>query len=142
MRRRIVLTCALLALTYLYLLGITYGFGFAAALRTPQWWIAPFHSLRAAGISWLLISHAVTLILISIPFAALVAWLYGRLSIRVALVVAVVTWTILAAPLLSESRGSSWVGMWLVETLELVIALPTCVWLLRLLPSNFRWSGP
>ena len=142
MNRRIVLTIAAAGIIFVYLLGLSYVFGFAAALRTPQWWITPFHTLRSAALTWLLFSHAVALVLVSLPFAGLVAWLYGRLSVRVALVMAIATWALLAAPLAIDSWRSNGALLWLAETLELVIVLPASVWILRQLPPNFRWSRP
>jgi hypothetical protein len=142
-RRRIILGIAAFGLLYLYLLALVYAIGLAAAWPTPRWWVGAFSAHRGAILSWLLISHLAVVVIVSLLFAWIIVRVYGRLSIAVSIVFALVIWGLFDAPLtLDAFRGDGFFskGIWLADTVQFIGALPVLVLLLRRLPSNNRFE--
>jgi hypothetical protein len=78
---------------------------------------------------------------VSLPFAWIIARVYGRFSIALSIAFGLVIWGIFDAPLTLDafrSYGLFSKGFWLVDTVEFVGTLPALVLLLRRLPSNQR----
>jgi hypothetical protein len=143
MRRRIILGIAAFGLLYLYLLALVYAIGVAAAWPTPRWWLGIFSAHRGAILSWLLISHLVVVLIVSLLFALIIVRVFGSLSISVAITFALVIWAIFDAPLALDafrSTGFFSKGIWLADTVQFVGVLPVLVLLLRRLPSNNRFE--
>jgi hypothetical protein len=141
--RRIVLGIAAFGLLYLYLVALSYIVGAGAAWPTPRWWIAVFSAHRGAILSWLLLSHLGAILIVSFPFAWIIARVYGRFSTALSIVFALVAWGIFDAPLALDafrSYGFFAKAVWLSDTVEFVGALPSMVLLLRRLSSNQRFE--
>jgi hypothetical protein len=139
--RRIILGIAAIGLLYLYLVVLVYVIGLAAAWPTPRWWVGTFSVHRGAMLSWLLLSHLVVVVIVSLLFAWIIVRVYGRLSIPVSISFALVIWGLFDAPLTLgafRSDGFFSKGLWLADTIQFVAVLPALVLLLRRLPSNNR----
>jgi hypothetical protein len=140
-RRQIILGIAAIGLVYFYLVALVYASGVMAAQPVPAWWLGIFSARRGAILPWLLISHLVVVLLVSLAFAWVIVHFYGRFSIRVSIAISLVIWGVVEAPLgidAFRSDGFFSKGIWLADTVQYVGALPALVLLLRSLPSNNR----
>ena len=145
MRRPIVLTAVAAGLVFLYLVAFVYMVAFVAIQPTPAWWQNAFGTHRSAQLAWLLSFHAAGVVLVSLPFAFVIARVYPRLGIAVACVVTAVIWGTIDASLVIDAFTSAAFGargFWIANSVELLGALPALVWLMQRLPSNNRWRGP
>jgi hypothetical protein len=143
MRRGIISGIAALGLLYFYLVALVYAVGARVAWPTPRWWLDTFSAHRGAILSWLFISHLTAVLIVSLPFAWIIARFYGRFSIALSIAFGLVIWGIFDAPLILDafrSYGLFSKGFWLVNTVEFVGTLPALVHLLRRLPSNQRFE--
>jgi hypothetical protein len=142
-RRVILLGIVAIALAYLYILALVYGIGVNAAQRVPAWW-SEFFSTRPSSVrSWVFISHAVVVLLVSMPFAWVVVRAYGRFSVRVSAAIAIIIWGLFEAPLMRDAFGSDGAfprALWLADTIQFIGSLPLLVLLFRRLPSNNRFE--
>ena len=139
MRRQIILGIAAIGLLYFYLLALVYASGVMAAQPVPSWWLGIFSARHGAILPWLLISHLVVVLLVSLAFASVIARFYGRLSVRVSIAISLVIWGLVEAPLgIDAFRSHDFFskGIWLADTVQYVAALPALVLLLRSLSSN------
>ncbi len=137
MRRNILLGVIALALTYLYVLALVYAIGLVAALPVPATWAGLFPTRHAGAASWILVSHFVVVVLVSVPFAWMFARVFGRASVALSISVAVLILALFEIPLiLANSKGGAvfpwWV--WLTDVAQFAGSLPVLVLLLR------RWG--
>lgn len=143
MRRRIILGIAAIGLLYIYTIALVYAIGAIAAQPLPAWWVEFFSSRHDAILPWLLISHLLVVLLVSLAFAWIIVRVYGRLSVPVSFAFALVIWGLFEAPLtLDAFRSDAFFskGLWLADTVQFVGALPALVLLLRRLPSTNRFE--
>lgn len=148
MRRQLFLTVACVALLFAYRYALIWVFGYEAALPMPRWWSGLFPS-RISVRLWIVLAYTMTLILVSVPVAALVARFGGRHAIAVALLMALALFVVTVAPTLAEDVGAfahspHAAPMLLIQAfgyVSLVAMLPLLVWLFRRLPSSDRWRG-
>jgi hypothetical protein len=145
-RQLLVLTAAAALLTWLYLVAYVYVNAFVSSYPMPMWLLHAFATDRTAALTWYVLSHAATMLLISIPFAFILNWLYPRFGVALAAGVTLVVW-ITIEPLsfllhAFEVAAPYIRGVYVIDHLIFLLALPGVVWLLRHLPSNNRWSGP
>ena len=141
MRRAIILGIVAIALAYLYLMALVYGIGVNAAQGVPAWWSEFFSTRHNSARSWVLISHAVAVLLISMPFAWMLARAYGRIGVWVSLAIAIAIWGLFEAPLMLDAFRSDGVflrALWFADTIQFLGSLPVLVLLFRRLPSNHR----
>jgi hypothetical protein len=140
-RRAIIFGIVAIGLAYLYVLVLVYGIGVNAAQGVPAWW-SEFFSIRHSAVrSWVLISHAVVVLLVSMPFAWVIARAYGRFSVWVSFAIAIMIWGLFEAPLMLDAFGSDGVfprALWFADTIQFIGSLPVLVLLFRRLPSNHR----
>lgn len=143
MRRVIIFGIVAFGLAYLYLLALVFGIGVNAAQGVPAWW-SEFFSIRHSAVrSWAFISHAVVVLLLSMPFAGVIARAYGRFSVWISLGIAVAVWGLFEAPLMPDAFGSDGVfprALWFADTIQLIGSLPVLVLLFRRVPSNHRFE--
>jgi hypothetical protein len=140
MRRQLFLAVACLGLLCAYGYALRWVFGYEAALPVPRWWTW----------LWIILTDAMTLILVSVPVAALLARFGGRYAMAVALVMTVALFAVTVAPTLVEDVGAfarsphadRMLLIYAFGHIEFIAALPLLVWLFRKLPSNNRWRGP
>ena len=145
MRRAFVLSIVAIGLAYLYVLALVYGIGVNAAQGVPAWW-SEFFSIRHSAIrSWVLISHVVVVLLVSMPFAWVIVRAYGRFSVWVSLSIAIVIWSLFEAPLMLDafrSDGGFPLALWFADSIQFMASLPVLVLLFRRLPSNNYFERP
>ena len=139
MRRVSILSIVAIGLAYLYVLALVYGMGVNAAQGVPAWW-SEFFSVRHSAIrSWVLISHVVVVLLVSMPFAWVIVRAYGRFSFWVSLSIVIVIWGLFEAPLMLDafrSDGGFPLALWFADTIQFLASLPVLVLFFRRLPSN------
>ena len=145
MRRRIILGVAAIGLLYCYVVALVYAIDAIAAQPVPGWWVGIFSGHRSAILPWLLISHLVVVLFVSLAFAWIIVRVYGRLSVPVSITFALVIWGVFEAPLAIDalrSDGFFSKGIWLADTVQFVAALPALVLLLRRRPSTNPFERP
>jgi hypothetical protein len=143
LRHPIVLTAVAAGLVVLYLFAFLYMVAFVAIQPTPVWWRSAFGTHRSAELSWLFSFHAAGVVLVSVPFAFVIAHVYRRLGVAVACVVTLVVWGTVDASSMTDAFKSTAFGargFWIANSLELLGSLPAFVWLVQHLPSNNRWG--
>ncbi len=137
-RTRIALLVAIAA--FLYYWAVTFGVHVLSAPR-PSWWF-PSRGDVWSAYSWLHLTHAGGLLLVSAPFAVAIALVRPAHPVRVALAVAVLG--IVGPSLYLQAITPDWLrpsGIGLtsaaVDYIKFVSALPLVTWLAsRRLPSN------
>jgi heme/copper-type cytochrome/quinol oxidase subunit 3 len=140
MRRQLFLAVACFGLLSAYGYALIWVFGYEAALPMPRQWTR----------LWMILADTLTLILVSVPVAALVARFGGRHATAVALAMTVVLFAVTVVPTLPEDVGefaraahaANMLAMYAFGQIRLIAALPLLVWLFCKLPSNNRWRGP
>jgi hypothetical protein len=140
-RRVIILGIVAIGLAYLYVMALVYGIGVNAAQGVPTWWSEFFSTRHSSVRSWVLISHALAVLLISLPFAWVIARAYGRIGVWVSLAIAITIWGLFEAPLMLDSFRSDGVflrALWFADTIQFVGSLPVLVLFFRRLPSKNR----
>jgi hypothetical protein len=118
---------------------------FVAFQQTPVWWLNAFATFRSGRLAWLFSFHAAGAVLVSTPFAFIIARVYRRFGVLVASVITLVVWGTIEASLMSDAFKSGAFGargFWIADSVELLGFLPALVWLAQHLPSNNRWKGP
>jgi hypothetical protein len=139
LRRNILLGIIAIGLTYLYVLALIYGIGLVAALPVPAFWAEIFPTRHGAAASWILSSHFAVVLLISAPFAWMIARACGRFSTVVSLSVALLILALFEVPLILASINGGatfpwWV--WLADIVQFAGSLPILVLLLRRLRAG------
>lgn len=139
MRRVFILSIVAIGLAYLYILALVYGIGVNAAQGVPAWW-SEFFSVRHSAIrSWILISHVVVVLLVSMPFAWVMVRAYGRFSVWVSLSIAIVIWVLFEAPPMLDafrSDGGFPLALWFADSIQFLASLPVLVLFFRRHLSN------
>ena len=145
-RQVLVLAAAGALLTWLYLVAYAYLNAFVSGYPMPMWWLRAFTSDRTAALTWYVLSHAATILLISVPFAFVIKRLYPRFGVPLAAGLTLVVWIAiepLSFLLHAVEIAAPYVrAVYLVDHLIFLLALPGIVWLLRYLPSNQRLERP
>ena len=141
MRPRVVLTILTAGLAVLYAYVLIYVIGIAASLARPAWWdaVVPTHLLSVR--TWALSCHTAAILLVSLPFALVLARLFPRRGVWVALAITVAIYGWLDLPGQLEYFGyvSAYMkAVSIIDAMKLVGILPVLVWLIRYLPSNKR----
>jgi hypothetical protein len=142
--RRALLVVIALAVLCLYSFLLIRGIGYALAQPQPAWWNSLFSSRGHAALTWMVLCHSVTVLIVSVPFAYVIQRLYGRYAPAVALAMTLALFVAFALPALIGHFGDSPTRFKVVtifDQIKLVGALPVLVWALSKLPSNNRWSG-
>jgi hypothetical protein len=147
--KRIVLLIACVGLVCAYGYALMWVEGYYAALPIPRQWIALFPSRASAFLSFAGLFDAVVLILVSLPFAVLLARFGGRRATVIALIMTTVLFAVTMAPSLVNDIGvGAYAGFrtpWRLYIafgyLEFIAALPLLVWLIRKVPAGNRGRG-
>lgn len=143
MRRRIFLVAAAIGLFCCYVVALVYAIGLVAAWTVPAWWAAIFSTRVNSVLWWLFISHLTVVLLVSLALAWIISRVFGHLSLALSLIFALLIWGMFEAPLmLNAFRTDVFLpkGFWLVDTVQLIGALPVLVLLFRRLPSKNRFE--
>ena len=89
MRHRIVLGAVALGLAWLYVKVLTITIGVAVALAAPAGWGSLFTTHLSSVIAWVIICHTAAILIVAVPFSYVIARLYGRVGILLALTLTV-----------------------------------------------------
>lgn len=139
MRRVIILTGVAAGLVVLYLMVFAYVVAFVAIQPTPSWLRETFTTRQTEDLTWLFTSRMVAFVLASVPFAFVIARVYRRVGVPVAIAVAAIVWATVEASSLIQSLGDTenYVRSFIIaDSVELLATLPLLVWLIQHLPSN------
>ncbi len=144
MGKRLMWVAAAIAVWWLYRWCLISAAGYVAAIPFPSSWLH-FVPRHTHGIMlWADWWHTVAVVVVSLPFAWVIAQYAGRYAIYIACGVTVVT---LAGEVASiaqyvSTMSSGILAVTILDFVKILLVLPLFVWLLRRSPSNFRWSGP
>jgi hypothetical protein len=140
-RHRITLAAAAIGIFCLYVVALVYAIGVGTAWTVPAWWAAAFSTRDDSVLLWLFLSHLTAVLLVSLAFAWVIARYFGRFSLALSLIFALVIWWLFEAPqMLNSFRADVFLpkGFWIADTVEFIAVLPALVLLFRRLPSNNR----
>ncbi|HTP39265.1 MAG TPA: hypothetical protein VMI92_06780 [Steroidobacteraceae bacterium] len=140
MRQVAFLVAAASGLVVFHLFTLTYAVTYAAITVTPTWWLGLFAAQRIAHLSWVVGSHALAVLIASLPIAVLATVAFGRVAVPAAVAIATVVFLTIEVPVLGNVLHSSTLQreVMALEVIEVLVSLPLSVWLLRLLPSNYE----
>ena len=144
-RKRIVLLIACAGLLYAYQYALVLGVGHALALSIPAAWSASFPSRVSGTLTWIILVHTLAVLVVSVPFAVLIARFGGTHAPAIALAITAGLFAIFSLPPLIEFFGIMSPRTRVVtafDQIKLILVLPLLVLLMRKLPSNNRWRGP
>jgi fucose permease len=146
MRRRIVLGALAVGLAWLYVKVLIFTIGVALAQAPPPWW-GPLFTIHVIAVSaWVVICHTTAVLIVALPFAYLIARLYGRAGVLLALglTIALYAFDPLPAVLTYFHTFSTHTKIiTLFDAVKLLGILPGLVWVFGRLPSNQRvWTPP
>ncbi len=139
MRRNFLLGIVAIGLTYLYVLALVYGIGLVAALPVPALWSGMFSTRHGAAAAWILSSHFIVVLLLSAPFAWMIARACGRSSVVVSVSVALLILALFEIPLILASINGGGIfpwWVWLADIVQFAGSLPILVLLFRRLRAD------
>jgi hypothetical protein len=143
--KRVVLIIACAGLLYAYQYALVWGTGHALALSIPSAWSASFPNRLSGTLTWMILVHTLAVLIVSVPFALLIARFDGPHAPAIALVITGTLFVFLSLPPLIEFFTTLPMRQRVVtgfDQIKLILVLPLLVWLMRKLPSNNRCSGP
>jgi len=141
MKKRIVLGVVALGLMGMYVELLVQLIGVALALPFLRWWVQLFPSHLWAVILWAMLCHTTAILLGALPFAYVIAPLYGRVAVLLALAVTVLLYAIDPLPFVLSSFAGLSMRMKVItlfDALKLLGVLPCLVWLFARPTSNNR----
>jgi hypothetical protein len=144
MRRSVILVAAAIFLTWLYIYVLSFALELAGREAVPAGWTHPFQTSRSAVLPWMILRHTIAVTAASVPFAFVIARVYPRYWLLVALLATAPLYLATTMPVVVQNFGSSPLRLEIADILDavtLVGILPLLTWGLRNLPSNMRWSG-
>ena len=145
MRITLVVLITSIALLWVYENTLIWTIGHAMALPRPSHWGGLFPTHLSAALTWMQLIHTTAILVVSIPFAFLIAHFYGRRGVWLALG--------LTAALLVSTEVPAFIRYFDIESprvrivtafdfLKILVILPVLVLLMHRLTSNNRWRGP
>ena len=143
--KRILFLIACAGLLYAYQYALVWTTGHALALTIPPVWSASFESRLSGTLSWMIVVHTLAVLVVSMPFALLIARFGGPHAPAIALAFTVGLFAVFSLPGLIEYFGTMSARARVVtvfDQIKLILILPLMVLLIVRLPSNLRWSGP
>ena len=143
MRHHIILAAVALGLAWLYVKVLTITIGIAVALATPPWWSSLFTTHVSSVIAWLVICHTTAILIVALPFSYVIARLYGRVGILLALTLTVALYAVDPLPSVLEyfqTFSARTKIITLFDAVKLLGILPGLVWVFGWLTSNNRFE--
>ena len=117
------------AATWSYLFLLAWAIAYAALSRAPPWWRTLIPSIKGANLSWLWLSHALAVVLVTIPIALGIRFCLARRRLVAAFSVSVLAFLLLALPAMALSFAKQPLyTIW--EQMLLIGALPGMVWII------------
>jgi hypothetical protein len=141
MRHRIILGAFALGLAWLYLRVLVLTIGVAVALAPPTWWSPLFTSHQSAVITWVVVCHTSAVIIVALPFSYVIARLYGRVGILLALALTIALYAFDPLPSVIAYFHTYSARLMIItafDALKLLGVLPALVWAFSRLTSNNR----
>ena len=143
MRHRIVLGAVALGLVWLYVKVLIITIGVAVALAPPPGWGSLFTTHVSSVITWLVICHTVAISIVALPFSYVIARLYGRVGILLALTLTIALYAVDPLPGVLEyfqTFSARTKIITLFDAVKLLGILPGLVWVFGRLTSNNRFE--
>ena len=143
MRHHIILATVALGLAWLYVKVLTITIGIAVALATPPWWSSLFTTHVSSVIAWLVICHTTAILIVALPFSYVIARLYGRVGILLALALTVALYAFDPLPAVLayfQTFSTRTKVITLFDAVKLLGILPGLVWVFGRLTSNNRFE--
>ena len=132
-RRILFLIAAICVATVSCLFLLAWAIAYAALSQAPPWWRRLIPSTKAASLSWLWLSHALAVVLVTIPIAFALRFCIARRRPVAAFSVSVLVFLVMALPAmpLSFAKQPLYAVIWTIwEQVLLIGALPTIVWII------------
>ena len=139
--KRLVLLIASVGVLYFYEQALAWGTGHALALSRPLDWGTLFPTHLSAVLTWMILIHTTAVLLISVPFALLIAEFGGPRAPVVALVMTLVLVAVTSLPAwitYSDLMPARTKVITAFDNIKLLAILPALVWLMGKLPSTAR----
>lgn len=127
----VVATISLTTVAYLFLL--TWAIAYAATSKMPSWWCMLIPPRKARQLSWLWLSHAVAVVLATIPIALAIRFCLKRRELLAALCVSTFVFITMTPTdfLRYFANQPPFFVIWTVwEEVLQISALPLLVWIL------------
>ena len=139
--KHVVLVIACAGLLFAYQYALVLGTGYALALPPPSGWRASFPTHLSGSLTWLILVHTFAVLIVSVPFALLIARFGGPRAPVIALAITAALFALFSLPPFIEFFGIMSPRTRVVtafDQIKLILVLPVLVWLMRKLPSNNR----
>jgi len=139
MRQRIVLGVLAIGIAGLYVELLLRTIGVAASLPPPSWWSHVFQTHISSVILWMVLCHTTAILVVALPFAYVIARLYGRVAVLLALAITFALYAADPLPTLISYFGGFSARMKVItlfDALKLLGVLPGLVWLFGRPTSN------
>jgi len=141
MRHRVVLGALALGLAWLYAKALIITIGVAVAQPTPPWWSSIFTSHVISVIVWIVTCHTMAVLIVALPFSYVIARLYGRAGVLLALTLTVALYVFDPLPAVLayfQTDSTRMKFITLFDAVKLLGILPGLVWVIGRLTSNNR----
>ena len=141
MRHRIVLDVVALSLAWLYFKILVVTIGVASAQALPPWWNQLFTTHMSAVITWIVVCHTTAVLIVALPFAYIIARLFRRVGVLLALGITIALYAIDPLPAVLayfQTYSTHTRIITLFDAVKLVGILPGLVWVFSRLTSNNR----
>ena len=135
------LLVAVVGLVYLYIPALAVVLGYEAGVVIPVWWLSLFPGRLSGTLTWMILWHTIVVLVVSVPFAWLIARFYKSRAVHVAFALTLFSVILMDVPIFPKLVDATPVRMKLTiafDLIKLIGTLPLLVWLLRKLPSNNR----
>lgn len=143
MRHRIFLGVVALGLAWLYAKALIITIGVALARATPLWWSSVFKSHITSVILWIVTCHTMAVLIVALPFSYLIARLYGRAGVLLALTLTVALYSFDPLPSVLayfQTFSTRMKVVTIFDAVKLLGILPGLVWVIGRLTSNNRFE--
>jgi hypothetical protein len=143
MRYRIILGALALGLAWLYYELLVLTIGVALGQAPPTWWSPLFTAHLSAVSTWIVLCHTGAVLVVALPFSYVIARLYGRIGVLLALALTVVLYSFDPLPALLayfQTYSTRLKIITIFDALKLLGMLPALVWAFTRLTSNNRFE--
>jgi hypothetical protein len=143
MRIRLILGAVALGLAWLYVETLVLAIGVATADAPPLWWIQLFTTHVSAVVAWIVMCHTTAILVVALPFAYVIARLYGRIGVLLAFGITIGLYVFDPLPAVIEnfvnsSTHSKFIALF--DAAKLLGILPGLVWVFSRSTSNNRFE--
>jgi hypothetical protein len=143
MRHHIILGAVALGLAWLYVKVLIITIGVAVALPTPPGWSSLFTTQVSAVTAWVVICHTSAIFIVALPFSYVIARLYKRVGILLALTLTVALYAFDPLPAVLayfQTFSTPTRIITVFDAVKLLGILPGLVWAFGRFTSNNRFE--